>query len=75
VLLAWRLSAEWRFDPGLLTEVDVRFAPAGPGATRVALEHRLLENLGAGANAARKSYDGAGGWSGLLAAYAEAARA
>ncbi len=70
LLLAWRLDSGWRFNPALLTEVEVRFEPDGPGTTRVVLEHRLLENLGAGAEAARESYDGEQGWSGLLAAYA-----
>jgi uncharacterized protein YndB with AHSA1/START domain len=75
LLLAWRLGTDWRFDPALLTEVEVRFEPAGPAETRVTLEHRLLENLGADAARARTSYDGEGGWGGLLAAYAAVAGA
>jgi len=46
-VLAWkpadRLVFEWRgnnFEPGLVTEVEVRFEPAPGGATRVTLEHR-----------------------------------
>jgi uncharacterized protein YndB with AHSA1/START domain len=45
-ILAWkpgdRLAFEWRgnnFEPGLVTEVEVRFEPAS-GGTRVTLEHR-----------------------------------
>src|ERR1700683_2378105 len=27
VLLAWRIAADWTYDPNLLTEVEVTFAP------------------------------------------------
>jgi uncharacterized protein YndB with AHSA1/START domain len=73
LVLAWRISADWRFDPSLLTEVEVRFLPADARSTRVELEHRLLENMGAAAEAARASFDSEQGWSGVLASYAAAA--
>jgi hypothetical protein len=38
ILLAWRIRADWRFDPGLLTEVEVKLVPLGAGATRVDLD-------------------------------------
>jgi uncharacterized protein YndB with AHSA1/START domain len=75
LLLAWRLGPDWRFDPSLLTEVEVRFVPVGPEATRVELEHRLLENIGAAAEATRASIDSDEGWGALLALYAADARA
>ena len=70
VLLAWRIGADWKYDPKLLTEVEVRFVPLGEASTRVDLEHRLLENYGGRAAATRESLDSDGGWQGLLAIYA-----
>lgn len=69
VLLAWRIGIDWKYDPELLTEVDVRFTALGDNATRVDLEHRLLENMGETAARAREVFESEKGWSGLLAAY------
>src|ERR1700744_1523257 len=46
LVLAWRITAEWRYDPALLTTVEVRFVPVGAAETRVELEHRDLEAFG-----------------------------
>lgn len=45
LLLAWQINADFRYDPSLLTEVEVRFTPEN-GGTRVELEHRLIERMG-----------------------------
>jgi uncharacterized protein YndB with AHSA1/START domain len=75
LLLAWRIGADWKYDPDLLTEVEVLFTPEGEG-TRVNFEHRLLENMGAEGEGARASFDSEGGWGGLLQMFAaEAAKA
>ena len=75
LLLAWRIGADWQYDPQLLTEVEVVFTPEGEG-TRVNFEHRLLENMGAEGEGARASFDSEGGWTGLLQMFAaEAAKA
>ena len=71
LLLAWRIGANWQYDPDLLTEVEVTFTPEVGGATRVELEHRHLERMGEGAEGARASFDSDGGWGGLLKMYAE----
>jgi uncharacterized protein YndB with AHSA1/START domain len=74
LLLAWRIGADWKYDPQLLTEVEVVFTPEGEG-TRVNFEHRLLENMGEQAEGARASFDSEGGWTGLLRMFAaEAAK-
>ena len=73
LVLAWRIDADWRFDPDLLTEVEVSFVPLGDGSTRVDLEHHKLENMGVQAEAARAAFDSDGGWSGILQRYADAA--
>jgi len=76
LLLAWRIGADWNYDPDLLTEVEVVFTPEGEGATRVNFEHRLLENMGAQGEGARAQFDSEGGWTGLLQMFAaEAAKA
>jgi uncharacterized protein YndB with AHSA1/START domain len=62
MVLAWQLTSEFKFDTNFMTEVEVRFAPAGPGKTRVELEHRDLDRYGEGARALRESLDSKGGW-------------
>jgi uncharacterized protein YndB with AHSA1/START domain len=69
LVLVWRLSAAFVFDPGLHTEVEVTFAAEGSG-TRVVLEHRGLQAYGAAAAAMRDTFDSPGGWGGLVAAFA-----
>jgi hypothetical protein len=62
LILAWQINAAWQFDPELITEVEVRFIATGADHTRVELEHRLLERMGAKAAQARASVDSPGGW-------------
>jgi uncharacterized protein YndB with AHSA1/START domain len=69
LLLAWRIRTDWQFDPALLTEVEVTFVPTGDGGTRVELEHRLLENMGEGAEGARSTFESEQGWPGILERY------
>ena len=73
LILIWQLTAEFKFDPDLVTEVEVLFTPEGSG-TRVDLEHRHLERLGESADKLREAVDAPGGWSGLLELYAQAAK-
>src|SRR6185312_7143059 len=72
VLLAWQLDQDWTFDPELITEVEVSFAPEGEG-TRVSLEHRNLGRLGDHGEAVRKRIDSPDGWGLLLKLYSETA--
>jgi uncharacterized protein YndB with AHSA1/START domain len=74
-VLAWepprRLVFTWQItEPA--TEVEVRFTPEGDG-TRVDLEHRGWERLGAGAERRRGSYNK--GWEHVLGRYQQAASA
>ncbi|HZZ33193.1 MAG TPA: SRPBCC family protein [Phenylobacterium sp.] len=46
LVLAWQLNREKRFDPDLVTEVELTFTTAADGGTNVALEHRKLERFG-----------------------------
>lgn len=68
LVLAWRIRADWQFDPSLLTEVEVNFIPTN-GGTRVELEHRLLENMGDAAEVVRSTFDSEQGWNGILERY------
>jgi uncharacterized protein YndB with AHSA1/START domain len=72
LLLIWQLTPEFTFDPDLVTEVEVTFAPEGEG-TRVDLEHRHIERMGDKADAMRESVSGPGGWPALLQLYADEA--
>jgi uncharacterized protein YndB with AHSA1/START domain len=71
LLLAWQLDPDWKFDPDLVTEVEVTFTPEGDG-TRVELEHRNLERIGDRAEEMREKIGSPGGWSRLLELYSEA---
>ncbi len=68
LLLNWQLNAEFKFDPALLTEVEVTFEPANGDQTLVRLEHRLLERFGDAAE--RIAGLLAGGWPGMLERFA-----
>ena len=73
LVLAWRLNALWEYDPDLTTEVEVRFTAVGETETRVDFEHRHIERMGEGAQAARDGVDGPEGWGAILASFKAAA--
>src|SRR4051812_5253443 len=73
LLLAWELSADWKYDPALVSEVEVRFEPGSDGGTVVSLEHRGLEGYGERATEMRDIFASQGGWQGMLEAYVTAA--
>ena len=73
LLLAWQINGDWKYDPDLITEVEVRFTPLEGGETRVELEHRNIERFGDKAERVRTAIDSEGGWSAIVKLYAEAA--
>jgi uncharacterized protein YndB with AHSA1/START domain len=73
LVLAWQLTAQWQYDPGFVTEVEVRFTAEAPRRTRVELEHRNLERFGDHAEAIRKSIGAPTGWGRILESFAAAA--
>jgi uncharacterized protein YndB with AHSA1/START domain len=75
VVLAWQLDAEWKYDPSLITEVEVTFTEEGDSRTRVDLHHRHLERMGPTASAVRQTFESENGWRGLLQLYADRAEA
>jgi uncharacterized protein YndB with AHSA1/START domain len=75
IVIGWQLTADWKFDPDFLTEVEVRFIAEGESRTRVELEQRDLERYGERAGEIRSTVGGEGGWPGLLERFAAIAGA
>jgi uncharacterized protein YndB with AHSA1/START domain len=73
LVLNWQVSADWAFDPGLITEVEVRFIADGANSTRVELEHRNLERYGERADSYRATIDSPEGWTGILQLFKQTA--
>lgn len=79
LVLSWQISADWKFDPGFITEVDVRFEALATNQTRVSLEHRRFDRYGGRAAEMRAIFDSGGepeapqGWAGILKEFAAAA--
>ncbi len=72
LIVSWEISADWKPDPrpAVSSEVEIRFTAESGGRTRVDLEHRNFERMGAAAGEKmRKDVDG--GWPHLLELYAK----
>jgi uncharacterized protein YndB with AHSA1/START domain len=69
LVLAWQLDAQFKFDPKLVTEVDVRFVALSKDRTRVDLEHRLLERFGDAAQKVGEQVGGERGWTAVLRSF------
>lgn len=67
-VFAWQITPDWKYQPDLATasEVEVRFIEEPDGRTRVELEHRGFERMGAAGGAMRAGVDTPQGWNGLL---------
>lgn len=74
LLLSWHLQGDWTYDPdpAKASEIEVRFVAESDVLTRVELEHRHIERHDL-AEDVRSGVSGAGGWAGILAAFAEVA--
>jgi uncharacterized protein YndB with AHSA1/START domain len=73
LLLAWQVTAQWKFDPAFVTEVEVTFTAEPTGLTRVVLEHRDLHRFGLAAPEVRRSIGAPGGWGRILQSFADTA--
>jgi len=71
LLLAWQLGPDFKYDPALLTEVEVTFTVIGPKSTRVDFEHRNIERFGEAAERLRGGMDT--GWGQILESYVRSA--
>jgi uncharacterized protein YndB with AHSA1/START domain len=73
-VVTWEISAAWKPDArvAFASEVEVRFLDDSSGRTRVELEHRNFERMGAAeGETMRKNVDG--GWPALLDLFANEA--
>jgi uncharacterized protein YndB with AHSA1/START domain len=73
LVLSWEITADWKHDPTLQTEVEVRFIAEENDTTRVELEHRHLDRYAERRDQMRAIFDSAGGWGGLLEWFAKLA--
>ena len=73
LVLAWQITADWRYDLTLQTEVEVTFVADGRERTRLELEHRHLDRYRDQAGMMRSIFDSEGGWTGILLRFATAA--
>ena len=67
LLLGWQLDSRFAYNPDLLTEVELTFAPAAAGGAVVTLEHRNLERFGD--DAEKIAAQLGGGWPQIMADY------
>jgi len=70
LVIDWQIDTDFRFNPELHTEVEVRFKVTEAGETEVTLEHRHLDRPGRGAAEQRVRFDN--GWALLLERYVAA---
>jgi uncharacterized protein YndB with AHSA1/START domain len=71
-VMTWDINSQWKPDATVRSEVEVRFIPDGANATRVELEHRKFEQMGAEAGESmRKDVDR--GWPGMLERFSKEA--
>jgi uncharacterized protein YndB with AHSA1/START domain len=71
-IVGWEINAQWKPDARieLASEVEVRFIAENPERTRVELEHRDFERMGASeGESMRGNVDG--GWPGMLECFAK----
>lgn len=71
-VMAWQINLQWQYEPDLAksSEVEVRFTAEPGGGTRVDLEHRHFDRMGAGWSGMQTGVDGPGGWGELLNSFA-----
>jgi uncharacterized protein YndB with AHSA1/START domain len=68
LLLGWGFGADFKYDPNILTEVELTFMANASGGTDVLLEHRNLERFGT--EAAKVAAGVGGGWTRQMQAFA-----
>jgi uncharacterized protein YndB with AHSA1/START domain len=68
LLLGWQLDSGFAYNPDLVTEVELTFAPGAGGGAVVTLEHRNLERFGDDAEKVAAKIGA--GWPQIMADYA-----
>lgn len=73
-VMTWDINSQWQPDSTVSSEVEVNFVAEGANATRVELEHRKFEQMGAEPGEKMRK-DVNGGWPGLLELFKREAEA
>jgi uncharacterized protein YndB with AHSA1/START domain len=69
--LTWQLTADYKYDPDFVTEVEVTFTPQGAKRTLVVLEHKNLDRYGDKLEEVRSQISNdEGGWGWLIKLFA-----
>jgi uncharacterized protein YndB with AHSA1/START domain len=72
--LTWQLTADYKYDPDFITEVEVMFEAQGAKKTRVVLEHQYLDRYGEKMDEVRGQISNdEGGWGWIIKQFAAAA--
>jgi uncharacterized protein YndB with AHSA1/START domain len=72
--LTWQLTADYKYDPNFVTEIEVTFEPVASGKTRVTLEHKHLDRYGDKQQQVMGSVGNPeGGWGAIMGLYAATA--
>lgn len=70
LVMTWQIGADWKYDPSLVTTVELRFIEEAEDRTRVQLEHRDLENFGPAAEKMSATFNEPGAWTATLEHFA-----
>ena len=73
-VMTWDINSRWQPDSSVSSEVEVNFIAEGANTTRVELEHRKFEQMGAEPGEKMRK-DVNGGWPGLLERFKSEAEA
>lgn len=71
LVLVWQIGGDFKYDPSVESEVEIRFVSMSPARTRVELEHRNFERMGEKAEMARGAVDSPRGWTAVMKIFAE----
>ena len=64
-VITWDINSKWKPDTTISSEVEVKFIPDGINRTRVELEHRKFEQMGAEQGETMREHVDSG-WPGML---------
>jgi hypothetical protein len=74
LVLVWQIGGDFKYNPSVESEVEIRFVSMSPTRTRVELEHRDFEGMGEMAEMVRGAVDSPGGWTAVMKIFAEFAQ-
>jgi uncharacterized protein YndB with AHSA1/START domain len=69
LVVTWQIGADWKYDPRLITTIEVRFIEEAADRTRVVLEHRDLDRYGPEGERMRQLFEEPGAWDATLTAF------